>query len=121
MNTNYGNNFGRSGKGKTAMRRRATGADDAPESNALAHPGLAARVAAAAILCDIVQGGHTLDEKFASDAAPSRLAGLEARDRGLARSIVTVGVAPPRNDPPRPKPIDRERASRAIAACSNGS
>lgn len=89
MNSNFGKTFGRSGKDKTSAKRH--GRDDAPD-NALAHPGLAARVAAAAILCDIVQGGHTLDEKFAPDAAPSRLVGLDERDRGLARSIVTVAL-----------------------------
>jgi 16S rRNA (cytosine967-C5)-methyltransferase len=94
MNSNHGNHFGRSGKGRTTTqgpRAKGPRQDQTPESM-LAHPGLAARVAAAAILCDIVQGGHTLDERFLSDAAPSRLAGLDPRDRGLARSIVTVAL-----------------------------
>ncbi|MBB4199966.1 MFS transporter [Rhodoblastus sphagnicola] len=61
-------------------------------AEALAHPGLAARVAAAAIIGDVVQGGHTLDEKFAAETAPSRMSGVAERDRGLARSIATVAL-----------------------------
>lgn len=56
------------------------------------HPGLAARLAAAAILRDIVVKGHTLDECFSPRAVPSRLAGLDARDVALTRSIVTVAL-----------------------------
>lgn len=55
-------------------------------------PGLAARVAAAAILRDVTAGGHTVDELFAAGAGLSRLAGLAPRDIGLTRSIVTVGL-----------------------------
>ncbi len=53
-------------------------------------PGLPARIAAANIIADVVQGGHRLDECFSARAAPSRIGGLEPRDVALARSIVTV-------------------------------
>ncbi len=59
---------------------------------AMTVPGLAARVAAAAILRDVVAGGHTLDELFAAGAGLSRLAGLAPRDIALTRSIVTVAL-----------------------------
>ncbi len=59
---------------------------------AITVPGLAARVAAAAILRDVVAGGHTLDELFAAGAGLSRLAGLAPRDIALTRSIVTVAL-----------------------------
>jgi 16S rRNA (cytosine967-C5)-methyltransferase len=63
-----------------------------PPEEALRHPGLGARLAAAAILRDIVTGGHPLDECFSPHVVPSRLTGLEARDVGLTRSIVTVAL-----------------------------
>jgi 16S rRNA (cytosine967-C5)-methyltransferase len=88
MNSNFGKGFGR-GKDKPPARRVRP---DQARDDSLSHPGLAARVAAAAILCDIVQSGHTLDEKFAPDSTPSRLNGLDERDRGLVRSIVTVAL-----------------------------
>jgi 16S rRNA (cytosine967-C5)-methyltransferase len=55
-------------------------------------PGLAARLAAAAILRDVTAGGHTLDELFAAGVGLSRLAGLAPRDVALTRSIVTVAL-----------------------------
>lgn len=55
-------------------------------------PGLAVRLAAAAIMSDIVAKGHALDECFSPRAVPSRLIGLDARDIALVRSIATVGV-----------------------------
>ncbi len=55
-------------------------------------PGLAARVAAAAILNDIISRYHPLDECFSAKAIPSRLGGLEPRDIALTRSIVTVAL-----------------------------
>jgi 16S rRNA (cytosine967-C5)-methyltransferase len=55
-------------------------------------PGLAARVAAARVIADVLTGGHTLDERFSPSAVPSRIAGLDARDAGLARSIATVAL-----------------------------
>jgi 16S rRNA (cytosine967-C5)-methyltransferase len=55
-------------------------------------PGLPARLAAVAILADVVSGSHALDEFFAAEAAHPRLAGLDARDRSLARSIVVVAL-----------------------------
>lgn len=57
-----------------------------------AHPGLAARVAAAAVAADIIASGHALDDKFAGASLHSKLVGLEARDVALARSIVTVSL-----------------------------
>lgn len=62
------------------------------EAEAAKIPGLPARLAAASIIGDIVQGGHRLDECFAPNAVPSRLSGLDARDVSLTRSIVTVAV-----------------------------
>jgi 16S rRNA (cytosine967-C5)-methyltransferase len=94
MNHNFGKPFGRSGKngaGKDKANARPSQQDHAA-NEILAHPGLAARVAAAAVICDVVQGGHNLDDRFATDAAPSRVAGLDERDRGLARSIATVAL-----------------------------
>lgn len=55
-------------------------------------PGLAARVAAAAILNDIVARYHPLDECFSGTAILSRLGGLDSRDIALTRSIVTVAL-----------------------------
>ena len=55
-------------------------------------PGLAARVAAASILNDIVGRYHPLDECFSGTAILSRLGGLEPRDIALTRSIVTVAL-----------------------------
>jgi len=93
MNQNFGRPFGRTSKG--GGKDRNTAKSNHPEqsaSDALAHPGLAARVAAAAVICDVVQGGHALDDRFAPDATPSRVNGLDERDRGLARSIATVAL-----------------------------
>ena len=86
MNNNFGKPFGR-----TRAQSRFSSQDDRT-NEASQHPGLAARVAAAAVICDVVQGGHALDERFAPDAPTSRLTGLEDRDRALARSIVTVAL-----------------------------
>lgn len=56
------------------------------------HPGLPARIAAAAILSDIVAKFHSLDDCFSARAIPARLGGLDARDVALTRSIVTVAL-----------------------------
>jgi 16S rRNA (cytosine967-C5)-methyltransferase len=55
-------------------------------------PGLPARLAAAHILADVVQGGHRLDECFSPLAVPTRLTGLDPRDVALTRSIATVAI-----------------------------
>ncbi len=55
-------------------------------------PGLAARIAAAAILGDVIARRHPLDECFAPGAAISRISGLEPGDAALTRSIVTVAL-----------------------------
>ena len=55
-------------------------------------PGLAARVAAAAILRDVIANGHTLDELFAAGTGLSRVGGLNPRDLALTRSIVTAAL-----------------------------
>ena len=55
-------------------------------------PGLGARLAAAAILNDIVARYHPLDECFSGTAILSRLGGLDPRDIALTRSIVTVAL-----------------------------
>jgi len=67
-------------------------AEAAREAEAARTPGLPARLAAAAIVSDVVQGGHRLDECFSPNAVPSRLAGLDPRDVALARSISTVSL-----------------------------
>jgi 16S rRNA (cytosine967-C5)-methyltransferase len=53
-------------------------------------PGLVARLAAAAILADVLVNRHALDGKLAGN--PPLLNGLTTRDRALARSIVTVAM-----------------------------
>ena len=81
----------RGAKPMRAMTRQGFApADAAREAEAARVPGLPARIAAAAILGDVLQGGHRLDECFSSHAVPSRLTGLEPRDIALTRSIVTV-------------------------------
>ena len=64
----------------------------ADRAEAERHPGLMVRVGAALILQDIVAKGHTLEERFSTNAVPGRLSGLDGRDRALARSIVTSGL-----------------------------
>ena len=58
---------------------------------ALAHPGLAARVAAAAVLADVASG-HSLDDMFGAEQVNAKLAGLDPRDRALVRSIATAAM-----------------------------
>ncbi len=55
-------------------------------------PGLAARVAAAAALADILGSGHSLEERFAADAAAGRQLAFDVRDRALIRSIVATSL-----------------------------
>lgn len=55
-------------------------------------PGLPARIAAANVIADVVQGGHRLDERFSPQAIPSRLGGVDARDVALVRSIAAVAI-----------------------------
>lgn len=65
---------------------------DVQRREAERHPGLLARTAAAALLNDIVTNGHALDERLSPAAVPNRLTGIDARDRALVRSIVTVSL-----------------------------
>ena len=67
-------------------------AEAARVAEAMKVPGLPARLAAAHILADVVQGGHRLDECFSPFAVPTRLTGLDARDIALTRSITTVAL-----------------------------
>ena len=69
-----------------------TPTEQAREAEAQKIPGLPARLAAANVICDVVQGGHRLDECFSPLAVPNRIAGLEARDIALTRSIATVSL-----------------------------
>ncbi|MGJ0393682.1 MAG: RsmB/NOP family class I SAM-dependent RNA methyltransferase [Methylocystis sp.] len=62
------------------------------EAEAARTPGLPARLAAASIIGDVVQGGHRLDECFSPHAVPNRLTNLDPRDVGLARSISTAAL-----------------------------
>jgi len=72
------------------FRRRPAGPSAAaPEPLA---PGLAARIAAAQILADTLTMGRPLDERFSGENVHPRLTGLDARDRALTRSIVTVSL-----------------------------
>jgi 16S rRNA (cytosine967-C5)-methyltransferase len=94
MNQKFGKAFGRPGR-NGAGRDKTAGKpnhQDQSTSEALSHPGLAARVAAATIIIDVVQGGHTLDDRFTVDSTLSRLNGLDDRDRSLTRSITTVAL-----------------------------
>jgi len=77
---------------RTATRQGFVPAEAAREAEAMKVPGLPARLAAAHILADVVQGGHRLDECFSPLAVPTRLTGLDARDVALARSIATVAL-----------------------------
>jgi 16S rRNA (cytosine967-C5)-methyltransferase len=78
---------------KGALNRPGqSGSAEAARLEAEQHPGLPARLAAAAILSDIVAKSHSLEECFSPGAIPARLGGLDARDVALARSIVTVAL-----------------------------
>ncbi|CAN3991426.1 RsmB/NOP family class I SAM-dependent RNA methyltransferase [Methylocystis bryophila] len=77
---------------KASPRQGFVLAEEAREAEAQKIPGLPARLAAAHVICDVVQGGHRLDECFTPFAVPNRLAGLDARDVALARSIATVAL-----------------------------
>ena len=55
-------------------------------------PGLRARIAAHQVICDVIASGHALDDRFAPQAIPNRVGGLDPRDRALVRSIATVAV-----------------------------
>ena len=52
-------------------------------------PGLAARVAAAQAIADVLTSFRPLEERFSAEFE-ARFAGLDARDRALARSIATA-------------------------------
>ena len=54
-------------------------------------PGLAARVAAARAVAEALTLSRTLEERLAADVTLQR-AGVDARDRALARSIATVAL-----------------------------
>ena len=78
---------------KGALNRPGPGGSaEAARLEAEQHPGLPARLAAAAILGDIIGKSHSLEECFSPGAIPARLGGLDARDVALARSIVTVAL-----------------------------
>jgi len=85
---NLDNSQGKSRRGP----RNAMLTAEAQRREAESHPGLLARSAAAAILNDIITNGQALDDKFAANAVPNRLARIEGRDRALVRSIVTVAL-----------------------------
>jgi len=75
-----------------AARQGFVPAEAARDAEAARTPGLPARIAAAHVISDIVQGGHRLDECFSPQAVPNRLAGLDERDIALVRSIATVAL-----------------------------
>lgn len=82
----------RSKPARAMTRQGFVPADAVREAEAARVPGLMARLAAAAILSDVLQGGHRLDACFSAQAVPSRLNGLDARDIALVRSIATVAL-----------------------------
>ncbi|WP_246744779.1 RsmB/NOP family class I SAM-dependent RNA methyltransferase [Methylocystis sp. Sn-Cys] len=84
--------FGRSKPSRYSSRQGFVPAEAAREAEAARTPGLPARLAAASIIGDVIQGGHRLDECFSPQAVPNRLAGLEPRDVALTRSIATVSL-----------------------------
>jgi 16S rRNA (cytosine967-C5)-methyltransferase len=55
-------------------------------------PGMAARLAAAQAIADALTLQRPLDERFAAAEKDPRFAGLDARDRALARSIAAVAM-----------------------------
>ncbi len=62
-----------------------------PETPAPSPPGLAARVAAARAVGEVLTLSRPLEERLAVDLTQPR-GGLDARDRALARSIATVAL-----------------------------
>lgn len=78
----------RSGNGGTWGRAQAKPTVE----ERLAHPGLAVRMAAAQILADVIHAGHSVDERFTGEQVHQKLTNLDARDRSLVRSIVTVSM-----------------------------
>lgn len=79
-------------KAKVKARAAFVPADAAREAEAAQVPGLAARIAAAHVIADVVQGGRRLDERFSPQAVPHRVAGMDARDAALARSIAVAAI-----------------------------
>ena len=78
---------------KTKIKPRLTEVErQAQELAAQNYPGLPARMAAIVILSEVAGAGHSLDERFGSEPPHARLAGLDPRDRSLARSIATVAM-----------------------------
>jgi 16S rRNA (cytosine967-C5)-methyltransferase len=57
-----------------------------------AAPGLTARLAAAQAIADALTFQRPLDERFAAAETDQRFAGLDARDRALARSIAVAAM-----------------------------
>jgi len=54
--------------------------------------GLQGRLAAAQIVAEVIAGKRSLDDEFTGESFNPRLAGLDVRDRALARSIATVSA-----------------------------
>ncbi len=79
-------------KALRANRQGQTPPSGAPRLQGEDCPGLAARIAASAILSDVVARRHPLDECFAAGAALSRISGLAPCDAALTRSIATAAL-----------------------------
>ncbi len=77
---------------KDAPPRSGTGFGRRPAPAPDMVPGLAVRLAAAAILAEVAGNGQPLDDRFAPGAGPEALSGLDARDRALVRSIALVAL-----------------------------
>lgn len=74
---------------RTNNRMRGPGRETVPEPAA---PGQQVRMAAAEALAGILNHARTLDERLSADRASGRLAGIDARDMALLRSIVVVSL-----------------------------
>ncbi|HSU98685.1 MAG TPA: transcription antitermination factor NusB, partial [Roseiarcus sp.] len=62
-----------------------------PETPVPPPPGMAARIAAARAIAEVVTASRPLDERLGHESTQPR-SGLDARDRALARSIATVAL-----------------------------
>ncbi len=87
----------RSGPGKPApspqvLPSGAAFPERTPFDPTAAPAGLLGRLAAAAIIAEVICGKRSLDDEFAGEAANPWLARLDIRDRALARSIATVSA-----------------------------
>ena len=72
------------------FRKSAPSSSGKPSSSRREPPGMAARQLAVTVLVQVLHRGQSLDDTLASAFASDRGQALEARDRGIARLIVTT-------------------------------